>query len=162
MAIGTNRGRHDSHLFGRGAVGEHVATRHEGEFSGSEQSVTDDELVGRPSPGCRRGPFGVNPGAASSDQHDVALAGGDQRGCVENRGNSQRAGPSGARSETQFKGYLRAVGTDDTVNLVRGDAGVGERAQSANQRDRRRVVVRESARLHGVVNTGNGDVAKGM
>jgi hypothetical protein len=57
---------------------------------------------------------------------------------------------------------LRAVGTGDTVNLVRGNASVGERAESANQRDRRRVVVREPARLYRVVHTGNSDVAKWM
>ena len=113
-----------------------MATRHESEFSGSEQSVTEDELVGGPSPGRRRGPFSVNPGAPCRDQDDVALASRDQRGCIENRRNSQRAGPSGARSETQFKDDLRAVGTDHTVNLVRGDAGVGERAQSAAYRRR--------------------------
>jgi hypothetical protein len=55
---------------------------------------------------------------------------------------------------------LGAVGTDDTVNLVRGDAGVDERAESADQRDRRRVVVRESTRLDRVVDTDNGDVSK--
>jgi hypothetical protein len=104
----------------------------------------------------------VNPGAPCRDQDDVALASRDQRGCIENRRNSQRAGPSGARSKTQFKNDLRAVGTDHTVNLVWGDAGIGEHAQSADQCDRRRVVIWESARLHRVVNTGNGDVAKGM
>ena len=160
VSIGADGGRDGGQLLGRGSVPEHVTARHQGEFGCREQPVTDDELVGGPSPGRRRGPFSVNTGAPCRDQDDVALASRDQRGCIENRRNSQRAGPSGARSKTQFKNDLRAVGTDHTVNLVRGDAGVGERAQGGNQCDRRRVMVGEPARLHGVVNTGNGDVAK--
>ena len=78
------------------------------------------------------------------------------------RWESPKSWAAGARPETELKGDLRAIGTDDTVNLVRGDACVGECAQGANQRDRRRVVFRESARLHGVVDSDNGDVAKGM
>ena len=162
MTIGANGGRDNSHLLGRGAVGDHVATRHKGEFGGSKQSVTDDEFVGRPSPGCCRSSFGMNPGTARSDQHNVALAGGDQCGCIENGGNPQRAGPPRTWPEAELKGDLRAIGTDDTVDLVRGDARIGECAQSANERDRRRVVFRKSARLHGVVDSDNGDVAKGM
>ena len=58
VTIGANCRRDESHLLGRGPVGEHMATRYEGEFGGSKQSVTDDEFVGRPSPGCRRSSFG--------------------------------------------------------------------------------------------------------
>jgi hypothetical protein len=104
----------------------------------------------------------VNPGTSGGDQDNVTLAGGDQCGGVENCGNPQRAGPPGARSETEFKGYLRAVGSDDPVNFVRADACVGKCAQGANQRDRRRVMFRESSRLNRVENAGNGDVAEGV
>src|ERR1700722_12473081 len=162
MTIGTNRCRDNSQLLGRGAVGEHMATCHEGEFSGSKQSVNDDKFVCRPSPGCCRSSFGMNSGAARCDQHDVALSSSDQCGCSENCGNPQRAGPPGAWPETELKGDLRAIGTNDTVNLVRGDAGVGECAQGAKQRDRRRVVFRKLARLHRVVDSDDSDVVKRM
>ena len=85
----------------------------------------------------------MNPGAPCHNQDDVALASRDPRGCIENRQNTQRARPSGARSETQFKDNLRAVGTDHTVNLVRGDVSVSKHTQTAISAIRRRVIVRE-------------------
>ena len=89
VSIGADGGGDGRQLFGRGAVREHVTARHQGEFSRREQPVTDDELVRRPRPGCGRGPIEVDAGPSGRNQYDVALAGGDQRGRVEDRGDPQ-------------------------------------------------------------------------
>ena len=148
-----------SHLFGRGAVGEHVTTRHQGEFSGSKQSVTDDELVGRPGPGCRRGPFGVDPGPAGRNEHDVTLAGGDQSGRVEHRGNSRESSVVGCRSETQLRAICAQSGpTTPSTSCGRCQhRRVHPGAPAARSSVSRGP---EPARLHGVADTGDGDVTE--
>jgi hypothetical protein len=112
-----------------------VAPRHERELGGSEQPVPDNELVGRSRPGCRGGAIDVDAGASGGNQHHVALARGDEGRGIEEGGDPHLAGPSGARSEPQLENDLRAVRADDSVDVMRGDAGVGQCAQCAHESD---------------------------
>ena len=160
MPVGADHGGDGGHLLRCGAVGEHVPPRHESEFGRGEQPVADDELVGRAGPGCGGGPVGVHTGTAGGDEHHLALAGGDQRCGVEECGNAQRAGSPGTRSESQLKGDLRAVRPHDSVDLVRCDAGVGQRSERTHQGDGRRVVARQGPGLHGVADAGDGHVGE--
>ena len=162
MTVGADHGRGRRHLFGRGAVGEHVAPRHERELGGSEQAVTDDELVGGPRPRGGGRAIGVDAGATGGDQHHVALAGGDQGRGIEQRRDPHGAGPPRTRSEAELERDLRTVRPDDAVDLVRRDAGVGQRAERAHERDGDRVVLGKGARLHRVVDAGDGDTGEGV
>ena len=139
-----------------------MAPRHERELGRGEQSVAHDELVGRPGPGRRRRPVGVDAGTAGGDQHDVALAGGDERRGIEQGGNAQGAGPPGAGPEAQFEDDLRAVGPHHSVDLVGRDPGIGQCPERPEQGDGRRIVVRQGPGLHRVGDAGDGDVTEGM
>ena len=126
VPVRTDGGGDRGQLLGGGSVPEHVTARHQGEFSRREQSVPDDELVRRPGPGCGRGPVDVDAGPAGRDHHDVALAGRDEGGGVQEGRDPQRAGSSGAGAEAELHDDVCTGRTDDAVDLVRRDSGVGE------------------------------------
>ena len=162
VAVVADHGRRGGHLLGRGAVGEHVSPRHQRELGRGEQPVPDHELVGRTRPGRRGGAIHVDAGAAGGDEHHVALAGGDQGGGIEDGGDTHLRGAPGAGPEAQFEGDAGAVRADDTVDVVRGDAGVGQRTQRTEERNGGRVVLGQDASLHRVVDADDGDAGEGM
>ena len=114
---------------------EHVTAGHQGEFGRGEQSVPDDELVCRPRPRCGRAPVDVDTGTSCGDQHDVALAGGDQCGRVEDCRDPQRARSSGAGTEAELQG-----------DVVRSPDRRRRRRRAAGYRRRRARPVRQPAR----------------
>ena len=119
MAVGADHGRGGGHLLGRRPVGEHVPPRHQSELGRGEQPVPDDELVGRSRPGRRCGSIHVHAGAAGGDEHDVALAGGDQGCGIEDGGDTHLRGSPGAGPEAQLEGNAGAVRADDTIDVMR-------------------------------------------
>ena len=135
---------------------------HERELGGGEEPVADDELVGRPGPGCGRGPIDMDTGATGGNEDDAALAGGDQGRRIEEGGDAHLARPPGARPEAQLEGDLRAVRADDTVDLVAVRCRRRPAPRAPHQGDGRRVVVRQGAGLHRVVDAGDGHTGKRM
>ncbi len=83
----------------------------------------------------------MDAGAAGGDEHHVALAGGDQGRGIEDGGDAHLRGSPGAGPEAQLEGDTGAVRAHDTVDFVRGDAGVGQCAQRPEERDGGRVVL---------------------
>ena len=104
----------------------------------------------------------MDPGATRRDQDDAALPGDDERGGVEEGRDPERGRSSGTGAEAELEGDLRTLRADHAVDLVRGDAGVGECPEGPDQRDRGRVVIGQGARLHRVVDAGDGHVTKGV
>jgi len=77
----------------------------------------------------------VDSGAAGGHYHHVALAGGDQGGSVEDGRDPKCARPAGTRSEAELECDLRRCGAHYPIDVVRRDTGVGERTESAEERN---------------------------
>jgi len=113
-------------------------------------------------PGRGGGAIDVDSGTTGGDEHHAALAGGDQRRRIEDGGDPHLRGSPGARSEAQLEGDLRAVRPDHTVDVAGCDAGIGECSQCARQGNGGRVVLRQDAGLHRVVDADDGHVGEGV
>ena len=151
MPVVADGGRHGGHLFGRGAVREHVPTGHEGEFGGGEEAVADHQLIGRPRPGSRAARIGVDPGPSGGNHDDRTLPGDDQCGGIEDGWDPQPTRSTSAGPEAELEGDLSAGRSNDAVDLAGRDAGVGQRADGTGQRDRRGSRARATVELAAVL-----------
>ena len=146
----------------RRAVREHVPARHQRELGRGEQAVADDELVRRTRPRRGRGALGVHRRAPGRDHDDLAFAERDHRRRIEHRRDAVGRQLPRARTHAGTEHHVRRELSRDAVDLVDADAGVGQRAERAFERDRLRVVTFELAGLLGVEHADDGDVAERM
>jgi hypothetical protein len=161
MAVGAYDGGGGGQLQLCRAVGDHVAPGHQGELGGGEETEARDELVGRCGPRGGR-TVAAQPGATGEDQDDPALAGRDQRGGIDDGGDAEAIGAPHARPEPELEHRVGGGLTHHAVDVAGVDPGVGESTERRLERDRRRVVPRETARLVRVEDADDGDVAERM
>ena len=67
----------------------------------------------------------VDSGAASHNQNDITLTGGDKSGGFQNGGDSESVGRTPARTDPELINQLRRPLSDDAVNVDSLKARVG-------------------------------------